>query len=121
MNLENGKYKITSGGARGLALTLLGNGEDAQVFIGKSLLQTLSEFSEDILKTNGDIDTKIASYNDDIDDYNDRLDDLSARMETERARYVEQFTAMEASVTSFKKTGDMLDSFMETWKAGLKG
>ena len=121
MSLENGKYKITAGGARGLALTLLGNGEDAQVFIGKSLLQTLTEFSDDILKTNGDIDTKIATYNDDIDDYNDRLDELSARMDTERARYVERFTAMEASVTSFKKTGDMLDSFMETWKAGLKG
>ena len=121
MSLEDGKYKITSGGARGLALTLLGNGEDAQVFIGKSLLQTLTEFSDDILKTNGDIDTKIATYNDDIDDYNDRLDELSARMDTERARYVERFTAMEASVTSFKKTGDMLDSFMETWKAGLKG
>ena len=120
MSLENGKYKITAGGARGLALTLLGNGEDAQVFIGKSLLQTLTEFSNDILKTNGDIDTKIATYNDDIDDYNDRLDELSARMDTERARYVERFTAMEASVTSFKKTGDMLDSFMETWKAGLK-
>ena len=120
MSLEDGKYKITSGGARGLALTLLGNGEDAQVFIGKSLLQTLTEFSDDILKTNGDIDTKIATYNDDIDDYNDRLDELSARMDTERARYVERFTAMEASVTSFKKTGDMLDSFMETWKAGLK-
>ena len=58
--------------------------------------------------------------NDDIDDYSDRLDELSARMDTERARYVERFTAMEASVTSFKKTGDMLDSFMETWKAGLK-
>ena len=121
MSLENGKYKITSGGARGLALTLLGNGEDAQVFIGKSLLQTLSEFSDDILKTNGDIDTKIATYNDDIDDYNDRLDELADRMDTERARYVEQFSAMEASVTSFKKTGDMLDTFMETWKAGLKG
>jgi len=121
MNLENGKYKITEGGARGLALTLLGNGEDAQVFIGKSLLQTLTEFSEDILRTNGDIDTKIATYNDDIDDYNDRLDELSERMETERARYVQQFSAMESSVTSFKKTGDMLDTFMETWKAGLKG
>ena len=115
MNLEKRKYKITSGGARGLALTLLGNGEDAQVFIGKSLLQTLSEFSEDILKTNGDIDTKIASYNDDIDDYNDRLDDLSARMETERARYVEQFTAMEASVTSFKK---LVTCLIHLWKHG---
>ena len=48
-----------------------------------------------------------------------RLDELSQRMDTERARYVERFSAMEASVSSFKKTGDMLDTFMETWKAGL--
>jgi len=120
MNLESGKYKITTGGGRGLALTLLGNGENANVFIGKSLLQTLTEFSEDILRANGEIDTKINTYNDDIDDYNDRLDELSTRMDNERARYIEQFSAMESSVSSFKKTGEMLDTFMETWKAGLK-
>lgn len=121
MNFEGGKYKITTGGARGLALTLLGNGEDATVYIGKSLLQTLTEFADGVLAANGDIDTKIATYNDDIDDYNDKLDELTQRMENERSRYVEQFTAMERSVNSFKETGDMLDNFVETWKAGLKG
>ena len=36
-----GKFKITSGDARGLALTMLGNGEDAKIYTGKSLMQTL--------------------------------------------------------------------------------
>lgn len=119
MSLEDGKYKITTGNARGLALTLLGNGEDATVRIGKSLLDILKDFSKDVLVSNNQIDTKISSYNDDISDYNDKLEELSDRMDNERTRYTEQFAAMESSVTSFKKTGELLDNFMESWKAGL--
>ena len=40
-------------------------------------------------------------------------------MDGERKRYTEQFASMESSVTSFKKTGELLDNFMESWKAGL--
>ena len=119
MSLEGGKYKITTGDARGLALTLLGNGEDTTVRIGKSLLDILKDFSNDLLVSNNQIDTKISSYNDDITDYNDKLKDLSERMDGERKRYTEQFASMESSVTSFKKTGELLDNFMESWKAGL--
>ena len=121
MSLEGGKYKITTGDARGLALTLLGNGEDTTVRIGKSLLDILKDFSNDLLVSNNQIDTKISSYNDDITDYNDKLKDLSERMDGERKRYTEQFASMESSVTSFKKTGELLDNFMESWKAGLNG
>jgi len=42
-------------------------------------------------------------------------------MESQRSRYVEQFTAMESSVSSFKKTGDLLTNFMDSWRASLKG
>ena len=84
MSLEGGKYKITTGDARGLALTLLGNGEDTTVRIGKSLLDILKDFSNDLLVSNNQIDTKISSYNDDITDYNDKLKDLSERMDGER-------------------------------------
>ena len=41
-------------------------------------------------------------------------------METTRARYVEQFAAMETAVSSFKKTGEYLTNFMDGWRAGLK-
>ena len=121
MTFEGGKFKITSGDARGLALTMLGNGEDAKIFIGKSLMQTIQEFTENILKPNNDIDVKIQGYNEDITEFNDDITDLTERMANQRERYMEQFTAMESSVASFKKTGDLLTNFMDSWRASLKG
>ena len=121
MVFEGGKFKITSGDARGLALTMLGNGEDAKIYIGKSLMQTLQEFTDNILVPNNDIDVKIQNYNDDIAEYNERIEDLEQRMTNQRERYLEQFTAMESSVASFKKTGDLLTNFMDSWRASLKG
>lgn len=121
MSFEGGKYKIAAGDARGLALTMLGNGEDAKIFIGKSLMQTIQEFTENILKPNNDIDIKIQGYNDDITEYNENITDLTERMANQRERYMEQFTAMESSVASFKKTGDLLTNFMDSWRASLKG
>lgn len=121
MVFEGGKFKITSGDARGLALTMLGNGEDAKIFIGKSLMQIVQEFTENILKPNNDIDAKIQGYNEDITEFNDKITELSERMENQRILYMEQFTAMESSVASFKKTGDLLTNFMDSWRASLKG
>jgi flagellar hook-associated protein 2 len=121
MVFEGGKFKITSGDARGLALTMLGDGEDANIFIGKSLMQTLQEFTENILVPNNDIDIKIKTYNDDIVEFNEKITELSERMDNQRALYTEQFTAMESSVASFKKTGDLLTNFMDSWRASLKG
>ena len=121
MVFEGGKFKITSGDARGLALTMLGDGEDAKIFIGKSLMQTTQEFTENILVPNNDIDVKIKTYNDDIVDFKDKMEDLTERMDNQRALYTEQFTAMESSVASFKKTGDLLTNFMDSWRASLQG
>lgn len=121
MSFEGGKYKIADGDARGLALTMLGNGEDAKIFIGKSLMQTIQEFTENILRPNNDIDVKIKGYNEDITEFNENITDLTERMANQRERYMEQFTAMESSVASFKKTGDLLTNFMDSWRASLKG
>ena len=57
---------------------------------------------------------KIQNYNDDIAEYNERIEDLDQRMTNQRERYLEQFTAMESSVASFKKTGDLLTNFMDS-------
>ena len=97
-------------------LTLLGNGEDTTVRIGKSLLDILKDFSNDLLVSNNQIiDIKSVLQKDDgITDYNDKLKDLSERMDGERKRYAERFASMESSVTSFKKTGELLDNFMES-------
>ena len=118
MTLENGIFKITSGNARGIHITASGN-NSASIYVGKSLFDTLKEFSDSVVKTNSDIDKKVGRYNSDIADYNEQLTALETRMENERARYIEQFTAMETAVSSFKETGSIIDNLMESWKASL--
>ena len=121
MSLENGVYKITSGGARGVHITATGASENATIYIGKSLFETLQDFTNSILKTNSDIDQKVARYSDDVTKYNEQLEDLNAKMEAQRLLYTERFTAMETAVSSFKETSTLLDNFMESWRASLKG
>ncbi|MDA8873041.1 flagellar filament capping protein FliD [Alphaproteobacteria bacterium] len=118
MTLENGIFKITSGNARGIHITASGN-NSASIYVGKSLFDTLKDFSDSVVKTNSDIDKKVGRYNSDIADYNEQLTALETRMENERARYIEQFTAMETAVSSFKETGSIIDNLMESWKASL--
>jgi len=118
MTLENGIFKITSGNARGIHITASGN-NSASIYVGKSLFDTLKDFSDSVLKTNSDIDKKVERYNSNIADYNEQLTALETRMENERTRYIEQFTAMETAVSSFKETGSIIDNLMESWKASL--
>ena len=120
MSLENGIYKITTGGARGIHVKASGSTTDATIYIGRSLFETLQDFTSSILKTNGDIDQKVARYSDDIAKYNDQLEDLNEKMEAQRALYTNRFTTMETAVSSFKETSTLLDNFMESWRAGLK-
>jgi len=118
MSLENGTFKTTSGDAKGIQIKAAGT-QSSIIYVGKSLFNALTEFSDSVLKTNGDIDKKVARYNTDVVDYNKELTELETRMENVRERYIEQFTAMESAVSSFKSTGDMLDNLMESWKASL--
>jgi len=120
MSLENGVYKTTTGGARGIQIIANGNSATAKIYVGKSLFDNLISFTETILKTNSDIDQKVARYNSDVTKYNDQLADLDERMASQRALYVERFSAMETAVSSFKETGTLLDNFMESWRASLK-
>ena len=72
MTLENGIFKITSGNARGIHITASGN-NSASIYVGKSLFDTLKDFSDSVVKTNSDIDKKVGRYNSDIADYNEQL------------------------------------------------
>ena len=119
MTLENQQFKINSGGAKGLAVTLLGDGEDANIYLGKSLLEILREFIDPILGTGNEIDTRITNYNGDLADYQEDLTALNQRIENTRTRYTKQFTDMETAVNSFNKTRELLDNFQEAWKASL--
>jgi flagellar capping protein FliD len=72
-----------------------------------------------VLTPGNAIDSKISTYSEEITDYEEELLKLEAAMETTRARYSQQFASMETAVSSFKKTGEYLTNFMDSWRAGL--
>ena len=119
MVLENGVFKGDSTNTLGVNITAFSGAPDTKIYIGKSLIDSLRVFTKSVLTPGNPIDGKISNYNEEITNYQDELLKLETAMETTRARYTEQFAAMESAVSSFRKTGDYLDNFMESWKAGL--
>ena len=119
MVLESGTFKGDSSNTLGINIVAASGAPDTRIFIGNSLISSLREFSKSVLTPGNAIDNKISTYTDEITDYEDELAKLETAMETTRARYIEQFAAMESAVSSFRKTGEYLDNFMESWKAGL--
>ena len=72
-------------------------------------------FSSDT--TDLDVEEKIKNFNSDIQTFNDQQSKLDERMANIRENYVEKFTAMESTVSSFKKTGNLLTNFMDAMTA----
>ena len=120
MVLEGGVFKGDSSNTLGINITPFSGAPDTKVFIGNSLINSLRDFSKSVLTPGNAIDGKISNYNEEITTHEEELLKLETAMETTRARYVEQFAAMETAVSSFKKTGEYLTNFMESWRAGLK-
>ena len=119
MTRDGSDYSIATGDAAGLKLSLTGNGADAKIYVGTSLVEKIGNFASDILALNSDLGLKITRYNADLSDYETELTDLDTRIESIRARYVAQFSAMESAVTSLKETGKSLDNMMDAWRASL--
>ena len=120
MVLEGGVFKGDSPNTLGINITPFSGAPDTQIFIGNSLINSLRDFSKSVLTPGNAIDSKISNYNEEITTHEEELLKLETAMETTRARYVEQFAAMETAVSSFKKTGEYLTNFMDGWRAGLK-
>ena len=104
-------------GATGLLLDTTKATVDTSVYMGRSLMQTLSKYIDDVLTLNGDIDTKIYKLEDDLDSLVDEQETLDLQMANQRTLYVEKFTAMETAVASFKKTGEFLDNLIKSWNS----
>ena len=119
MVLENGIFKGDSTNTLGINIVPSSGAPDTKIYIGASLIQSLRDFSKTVLLPGSAIDTKISTYSTEITDYEEELLKLETAMETTRARYTQQFAAMESAVASFKKTGEYLTNFMESWRAGL--
>ena len=120
MVLEGGVFKGDSSNTLGINITPFSGAPDTKIFIGNSLINSLRDFSKSVLTPGNAIDSKISNFNEEITTHEEELLKLETAMETTRARYVEQFAAMETAVSSFKKTGEYLTNFMDGWRAGLK-
>lgn len=113
-------FIATSGKATGLNLTSTSSSASGTAYIGRSITKTMTNYFSKILASNGDIDDKLDLLATAKVDYAADLTALDERMEAQRANYQTQFSAMEGTVASFKKTGDFMTNFMESWRAGLK-
>ena len=87
--------------------------------MGRSFIDTISNYFDGILASNSDIDTKLQTFVINKTDFAVELEDLETRMASKREVSQGQFGAMEGTVASFKKTGDYMTNFMESWRAGL--
>ena len=110
-------YSNNTIGATGLLLDTAQTNVNTNVYMGRSLLQNLSNYIDDVLMLNGDIDEKIFNLEDDIDDLVEEQEALDLQIENQRAIYVQKFTAMETAVSSFKKTGEFLDNLIASWNS----
>ena len=110
-------YASSTIGATGLILDTTKTSANTNVYMGRSLLQNLSKYVDDVLALNGDIDQKIYNLEDDVDDLVKEQEVLDLQIANQRALYVEKFTAMETAVASFKKTGEFLDNLIKSWNS----
>jgi flagellar capping protein FliD len=110
-------YAKSTIGATGLILDTSKTSVNTSVYMGRSVLQNLSKYIDDVLTLNGDIDEKIFNLEDDVDDLVDEQEALDLQIASQRAVYVEKFTAMETAVSSFRKTGEFLDNLIQSWNS----
>ena len=111
----NKTFTISSGNAAGLKVKYSGDGSDATIYYGQSLIEKLTSFLSDTLNTSsGQLSTRETTINQEVSDQSDLLADLNTQMESLRSRYIQQFTAMEQAVTSLKSTGEYLTNLFET-------
>ena len=110
-------YANSTIGATGLILDTNKTSANTNVFMGRSVLQNLSKYIDDVLTLNGDIDEKIFNLEDDVDDLVEQQEALDLQIANQRTLYLEKFTAMETAVSSFKKTGEFLDNLIASWNS----
>ena len=119
MSAGTGRYGYAGDtiGATGLLLDTTKTSANTNVYMGRSIMQTLSKYIDDVLMLNGDIDEKIYNLEDDIDSLVEEQEALDLQIASQRAIYLEKFTAMETAVSSFRKTGEFLDNLINSWNA----
>lgn len=110
------QYVSTTGDTKGLKLTVSGNVSTANVFYGQSLADKLVSFIEDMVSATGDLEKSKSRASSLISEYTEDKANLDTKVESIRERYMQQFSAMEAAVSGFNKTGEFLTGFIDSMK-----
>ena len=114
---SSGDYYTLSGDTAGLTVSTGLSTTTNSIFLGRSLLDTLSTYADTILSSSGTVNSQINSKNDDITDLNQDLADLDTKMAELKDRYVLQFSQMERAVKSLRDTGDYIKNFTDSMRA----
>ena len=59
------------------------------------------------------VENRISTLSSELTEQNELLSELDTRYESTKSRYMQQFSAMEAAVTSLKSTGEYLTNLFE--------
>lgn len=110
-------FQSENDGFGSIKLTVATNSipESATLNVGISASQKLSDLISGFLNSNGEIAQKEKIFEDDISKFEADLLSLVDKENTTRARYTQQFTAMEQIVTKLKSTGDYITTIMDAW------
>lgn len=117
MTLSDGTYYTLTGDTAGLSVSTTLTSTTNSIFLGRSLIDTLSTYANTVLSSSGSVNTQITRKNSDITDLNQDLLDLDTRMEDLRERYVAQFSSMERVVKSLRDTGSYIENFTDSMRA----
>lgn len=114
---DNTIFRSEDDGFSGLQLTVATNSipTSTTLNLGISASQKLSNLISGFLNSNGEIAQKEKIFEQDMSDFETDLLSLVDKENTTRARYTEQFTAMEQIVTKLKSTGDYITTIMDAW------
>ena len=97
-------------------MTVSGDVSSATVYYGRSLADRLVSFIDDMVSATGDLEKSKTNASSLISEYNEDKANLDAKIESIRDRYMQQFSAMEAAVSGFNKTGEFLTGFIDSMK-----
>ena len=104
----------TSGNGAGIKIAYSGLGANATIYYGQSIIEKLTEFLTSTLQSSsGTIATRETTLSSEVTEQSLSLTELNTKFESSRARYLQQFTAMETAVTSLKSTGEYLTNLFE--------
>jgi flagellar hook-associated protein 2 len=106
----SGQTLTGSGDAAGLSISITGGaiGARGTIDFTRGITDRLDTLLDSILDSEGIFSSRIESLNSRVDDINDQRDALELRMEALEARYLRQFSAMDALVAQLQSTSNFL-------------